>query len=87
MSSPWSTAGDEDGFDDAYGALLDYVRAHGTSVGDEEIESSDVILPPADLTLRGGRQRIHRRGPDPRLSRSLDVHGGVRRILARSPPC
>jgi hypothetical protein len=29
----------EDGFGDAYGALLDYVRAHGTAIGDEELES------------------------------------------------
>jgi len=47
----------EDGFSDAFGALLDYVRAHGTRVGDEEIESSDVILPPTDLTFEeAGRE-------------------------------
>jgi hypothetical protein len=41
----------EDGFEDAYKELLDYVRAQGERVGDEEIETSDVILPPADLTF------------------------------------
>ncbi|HTU01540.1 MAG TPA: hypothetical protein VMG58_06975, partial [Candidatus Sulfotelmatobacter sp.] len=50
-------AGSEDGFSDAYRALLDYVRAEGQRVGDEEIESSDVILPPSDLTFaEAGRE-------------------------------
>jgi PspA-Associated protein len=47
----------EDGFADAYAALLDYVRAHGQPLGEEEIEPSDVILPPADLTFaEAGRE-------------------------------
>jgi hypothetical protein len=44
-------SGREDGFSDAYSALLEYVRAHGTLVADDELENSDVILPPADLTF------------------------------------
>jgi hypothetical protein len=51
-------AGRADGFDDAYGALLDYVRTHGTIVGDEEIESSQVILPPADLSFEEARSEF-----------------------------
>jgi hypothetical protein len=43
--------GKEDGFARAYGELLDYVRANGTPVADDDIEASDVILPPADLTF------------------------------------
>ena len=43
--------GREDGFEDAYKELLDYVRAQGERVGDDEIETSDLILPPADLTF------------------------------------
>jgi hypothetical protein len=43
--------GDEDAFSQSFAALLDYVRSHGTRVGDDELESSDVILPPADVTL------------------------------------
>jgi hypothetical protein len=47
----------EDGFADAYGALLDYVRAGGTRLGDDELETSDLILPPADLTFEeAGRE-------------------------------
>jgi effector-binding domain-containing protein len=44
-------SGREDGFAAAYAALLDYVRTHGQRVGEEELETSDVILPPADLTF------------------------------------
>ncbi len=44
-------SGQENGFADIYRTLLDYVRAQGTRVGDDEIETSEVILPPADLTF------------------------------------
>jgi PspAA-like protein len=43
--------GRENGFAQAYGALLDYVRENGTPVPDDDLEASDVILPPADLTF------------------------------------
>jgi effector-binding domain-containing protein len=50
-------SGGEDGFEEAYEALLAYVRAQGERVGDEEIETSDLILPPADLTFEeAGRE-------------------------------
>jgi hypothetical protein len=42
---------DEQAFADAYGTLIAYVREHGRQLADEELEGSDVILPPADLTL------------------------------------
>jgi len=49
--------GREDGFGDAYRAVLDYARSHGTPIGDDELQSSDVILPPADLTFEeAGRE-------------------------------
>jgi hypothetical protein len=44
-------SGNEDGFADAFAALLDYVRANGTLLGDDELEGSDVILPPADYSF------------------------------------
>ncbi len=44
-------ARDEDGFKTAFAALLDFIRANGAVVGDEEIETSDLILPPDDITL------------------------------------
>jgi hypothetical protein len=43
--------GDEGRFAEAFGALLEYVRANGELVGDDELEGSDVILPPADVTF------------------------------------
>jgi hypothetical protein len=50
-------SGNEDGFADAFAALLDYVRAHGTLLGDDELEGSDVILPPADFSFEeAGRE-------------------------------
>jgi hypothetical protein len=44
-------SGNEDAFADAFAALLDYVRAHGTLLGDDELQGSDVILPPADYSF------------------------------------
>jgi len=50
-------SGNEDGFADAFAALLDYVREHGTPLGDDELEGSDVILPPADFSFEeAGRE-------------------------------
>ena len=43
--------GSEDGFSEAYAKLLSFVRSEGERVGDDEIENSDVILPPADVTF------------------------------------
>ena len=43
--------GSEDGFADAFRQLLDYVRAKGTPLGDDELDSSDVILPPSDISF------------------------------------
>ena len=49
--------GSEDGFTEAYRTLLDYVRSHGTPLGDEDLQESDVILPPPDLTFEeAGRE-------------------------------
>ncbi|MGA2452359.1 MAG: hypothetical protein ABSG93_02475 [Solirubrobacteraceae bacterium] len=50
-------SGNEEGFEDAFAALLDYVRAHGALLGDDELEGSDVILPPADFSFEeAGRE-------------------------------
>jgi hypothetical protein len=49
--------GREDGFADAYGTLLDYVRSRGTPLGEEDLQGSDVILPPPDLSFEeAGRE-------------------------------
>lgn len=44
-------AGEETAFKSAFSELLSFVRANGTVVDDEEIETSDLILPPDDITL------------------------------------
>lgn len=43
--------GREDGFADAYKTLLDYVRAEGEQLGDDDLSGSDVIIPPADISF------------------------------------
>jgi hypothetical protein len=50
--------GSEDGFTDALGALLDYARSHGTPLADDELEPSDVILPPADVSFEEARKEF-----------------------------
>jgi hypothetical protein len=41
-----------------FAGLLDYVRSNGVAVGDDEIETSDLILPPADTTLAEAREEF-----------------------------
>jgi hypothetical protein len=43
--------GDEARFRESFSELLDYVRGNGTPVADDELEGSDLILPPPDLSL------------------------------------
>jgi hypothetical protein len=42
-------AGDEERFTEVFQQMLELVRSDGTPLGDEELEESDVILPPPDL--------------------------------------
>ena len=44
-------ADDEDRFHEAFEELLALVRAEGTLLGVEELEESDVILPPPDTSF------------------------------------
>jgi hypothetical protein len=44
-------AGDEDRFHEAFEELLQVVRTEGEELGDDELDASDVILPPADLSF------------------------------------
>jgi hypothetical protein len=43
--------GDEDAYQQAFTALLDFVREQGTEHDAEDLHGSDFILPPADLTF------------------------------------
>ena len=42
---------DEDGFHTAFEEMLDVIRNEGDHLGDEEIETSDVIVPPPDTSF------------------------------------
>jgi hypothetical protein len=44
-------AGDEDTFHEGYEELLRFVRAEGRPLGEDDLEPSDFILPPADLSF------------------------------------
>ncbi len=48
-------SGEEDRFRSALGALVGYVRSNGELVGEDELLASDLILPPADLSLAEAR--------------------------------
>lgn len=43
--------GDEDRFHEVFEQMLDLVRRDGHRLGDDELEESDVILPPPDLSF------------------------------------
>lgn len=51
------SAGDEEAFRTAFGALLEFVRS-GDRVPDEVLHDSDAILPPSDSTLAEMRELI-----------------------------
>jgi hypothetical protein len=44
-------AADEDRFHEIFEQMLDLVRRAGTPLGEDEIEESDVILPPPDISF------------------------------------
>ena len=44
-------AGDETGFKELWGQMLELVRADGNALGEDELVGSDVILPPRDVTF------------------------------------
>jgi hypothetical protein len=44
-------AGDEERFQEVFEQMLELVRQEGHVLGDDELEESDVILPPPDVTF------------------------------------
>ena len=44
-------AGDEARFDEVFAQMLDLVRREGEPLPEDELEESDVILPPPDLSF------------------------------------
>ncbi|MCK9250226.1 MAG: hypothetical protein M0P31_14775 [Solirubrobacteraceae bacterium] len=60
-------ARDEATYRSRFDALLAYVREHGVPLDDDELTGSDVLLPPADLTLEEATREFTGEGlvPDP----------------------
>jgi hypothetical protein len=44
-------AGDEDRFHETFEQMLDLLRRAGTALGEDELEESDVIIPPPDISF------------------------------------
>jgi len=44
-------ADDEDTFHAVFEEMIELVRRHGHKLGDDELEESDVILPPPDISF------------------------------------
>jgi hypothetical protein len=44
-------AGDEDRFHETFEQMLDLVRRAGSPLDEEELEESDVIIPPPDISF------------------------------------
>ena len=55
-------ADDETRFAESFGALLRFVREHGTRVPDDDLHGSDVILPPSDVSLQEARSEFKGEG-------------------------
>lgn len=60
-------ADDEDAFHESFEELLQFVRTNGTPLADDELEASDFILPPPDLTFTEAGEEFTGEGliPDP----------------------
>ena len=42
---------DEDAFHESFEEMLDVIRSEGEHLGDDEIETSDIIVPPSDTSF------------------------------------
>jgi hypothetical protein len=58
---------DENGFHARFEELLQFVRSQGEPLDDDDLEPSEFILPPADLTMAEAREEFSGEGliPDP----------------------
>jgi hypothetical protein len=51
-------ADDEDRFHEVFEQMLELVRRHGHKLSDDELEESDVIIPPSDLSFAEARHEF-----------------------------
>jgi hypothetical protein len=58
---------DEDAFHAAFEELLQFVRTEGTVIDGDDLEPSEFILPPVDITISEAREEFSGEGliPDP----------------------
>lgn len=59
------SAGDEQAFTSAFGALIEFVRSAGSPVGNDELVTSDHVLPHAETTLAEAREAFAGEGAIP----------------------
>jgi PspA-Associated protein len=55
-------AGDADGFKTSYAQLLELIRSEGEELPNDDLSSSDVMLPPPDTTLEEAREEFSMSG-------------------------
>ena len=55
-------ADDEERFKRVYKQLLQLIRTEGRPLGDDELEGSDLILPPPDVSLAEAKQEFSGEG-------------------------
>lgn len=51
-------AGDEDAFKSSYSALVELIHSAGERLADDDLEPSDLMLPPSDITLEEAREEF-----------------------------
>ncbi len=51
-------ADDEDRYHELFEEMLQLVRTHGSALGEDELEESDVILPPPDTSFTEAQQEF-----------------------------
>ncbi len=58
---------DEDAFHETFEELLQLIRTAGTELPEDDLEPSEFILPPADITIAEAREEFSGEGliPDP----------------------
>ncbi len=55
-------SGDEQRFRGAFDKLLEFVRSEGRPLGEDELEGSDLILPPPDVSLEEAKTEFSGEG-------------------------
>ena len=51
-------ANDEAAFSSSYSELIELIHSSGERMADEDLEPSDLMLPPADITLEEAREEF-----------------------------